>query len=586
VQRRLAAILAADVVGYSRLMADDEEATLAALKGHREELIAPLVSDHRGRVVKLMGDGLLAEFASVVDATQCAIAIQQGMSRRNRDEAEARRMALRIGINIGDIVIEDQDIYGDGVNVAARLEALAEPGGILVSGDAYRQVHNKLKVSFDYLGENTLRNIPTPVETYRVIDGAQAVDDRPADMPAAATRAASPSIAVLPFVNVAGAPEDEYFCDGIAEDLITALSNVRSFFVIDRSSSFTFKGQSTEVKEIGRRLGVRYVLEGSLRKARDRVRVSAQLVEAETGKHVWADRFDGDLEDVFDLQDQIVASVVGALEPQMLRVELDRIHRKRPENFDAYDLTLCGLSHMNKLTAQDTATALDYFRRAIEADPGYARAYAMAAWCYRRRVYLRGMILSEEEKNECLRLARAALQIDNTDPYVLWHAGFAVALVEQDIDSGLSLIDRSLAANPNSNRALLSSGIVRCHSVDPRAAIEQAERAMQMSPLDVAMWVAYGVLATAHVQLGNYEEAAVWARRSVQMHRDHLPAHLALIASLAQTGRLREAETAVAELLEMEPGLSVKAVRQRFQIDRYQNLDGFMEGLGKAGMPA
>ncbi|MGI9383494.1 MAG: BTAD domain-containing putative transcriptional regulator [Methyloligellaceae bacterium] len=396
----------------------------------------------------------------------------------------------------------------------------------------------------------------------------------------------NPSVAVLPFTNMSGDPEQGYFADGIAEDLITALSNVRSFFVIDRSSSFTYKGRSADVKEVGQRLGVRYVLEGSVRKVGDKVRVSAQLVEASSGNHVWADRFDGNLGDVFEFQDKIVANVVGALEPQLLRAELERIRQKRPDNFDAYDLTLCGLSHMNKLTPEDTAAALSYFRKATDADASYARAYCCASWCYRRQVQLRGMILSEEEKAEALRLARAALQADSTDPYVLWQVGLTVALVEQDIEGGLSLIERSLAANSNSNRALLTSATVRGLSGDPQTAIEHAERAIQLSPLDTSMWVAFGVLANAHAQLANYDEAVVWGRRSVRLHQDYLPAHLALVASLAQVGQQLEAEKALSELQKVEPDLTLTSVQQRFPMDRFQNCQSFIEGLSKAGLPA
>jgi len=396
----------------------------------------------------------------------------------------------------------------------------------------------------------------------------------------------TPSIAVLPFVNLSGDPEVEYFADGISEDLITALSKVRSFFVIDRSSSFTFKGQSVSVKDIGQRLGVRYVLEGSVRKAKNKVRVSAQLVEVASSNHVWADRMDGELHDVFDLQDKIVSSVVGALEPQLLRAQMERIHQKRPENFDAYDLTLCGLARMNKLSLEDTAAALDYFRRAIDADPNYARAYCCASWCFRRQVQLKGMILSQKDKAEALGLARAALQADHTDPYVLWQVGLTVALVEQDIDAALSLIDRSLAANPNSNRAWLASATVRTYTGDPVTVVEHAERAIQLSPLDTSMWVAFGALANAHIQLINYEDATVWARRSIQLHRDNLPVHLALIIGLALTGQQQEAKTALTVLHTMEPELTIAGVLQRFPMDRYQNLQSFIKGLSKAGLAA
>jgi TolB-like protein/tetratricopeptide (TPR) repeat protein len=393
-----------------------------------------------------------------------------------------------------------------------------------------------------------------------------------------------PSIAVLPFANASGDSEQEYFSNGISEDLITALSSVRSFFVIDRSSSFIFRGPSVDIKDVSRRLGVRYVLEGSIRKTQDKVRVSAQLVDATTGSHVWADRFDSDLHDVFDVQDKIVASVVGALEPQLLRAELERIRQKRPDNFDAYDLTLSGLSHMNKLRADETAIALGYFRKAIEADPSYARAYCCASWCYRRQVQLKGLTLSEAEKAESLRLAKAAIQIDGTDPYVLWQVGMTVAYVERDIVGGLSLIDRSLAANSNSNRAWLASASVRCFSGEPQTVIVHAERAIRLSPLDTSMWVAYGALAVAHVQMQAYDEAVAWARRSLQLHRDHLLAWLALVAALSQLNQEQEAKKALADLLAIEPDLTLTIIRRRFPLNQFQNLQGLLDGLRKAGV--
>ena len=315
------------------------------------------------------------------------------------------------------------------------------------------------------------------------------------------------------------------------------------------------------------------------------MRVSAQLIEASSGEQLWADRFDGDLDDVFDFQDRIVSSVVGALEPQLLRAEVDRVRQKRPGNFNAYDLTLCGLSLMNRLRPEDTAAALSYFRKAIAADPDYARAYSCASWCYRRQVQLKGMVLSEDERREALRLARESLRVDSTDPYVLWQAGMTIALVDNDIDGGLALVDRSLVANPNSNRAWLTSATVRCFSGEPEIAIEHAERAIQLSPLDTSMWVAFGVLATAHVQLGHYEEAAVWARRCMQLHRDYLPAHLALIASLAQIGNQKDAEKSLFELQNLEPNLTLNDLKRRFPMERYRNRNGLFDGLIRTGLP-
>ena len=394
-----------------------------------------------------------------------------------------------------------------------------------------------------------------------------------------------PSIAVLPFANLSDDPEQEYFSDGITDDLITALSKVRSFFVIDRSSSFTYKGRPADVKEVGRALGVRYVVEGSVRKAGDRVRVTAQLIEAETGNHVWADRFDGALTDIFDLQDEIAASVVGAIEPQLHRAEVERIRQKRPESFDAYDLTLCGLSKMNRLDPEEADKALEFFQKAIEADPTYARAYVCASWYYRRQVQLKGMVLSDDEKKEALRLAQAALDADRTDPYVLWQAAMTISLVEGDFDEAAALIDRSLSINANSNRAWLASGTIRCFLGDPETAIEHAERGMRLSPLDVSMWVAFGVMATAHMQLENYEEAAKWARKSIHIHPDNLSAHHVLVASLAQSNRQEDAEAALADLMALDPELTVGGLKERYPIAGYRNLDGFIEGLGKAGLP-
>lgn len=575
-QHRLVAVLIADIAGYTRLMEQDTDGTVAAWQTARQEVIKPVIADHSGKIVKLTGDGFLVEFSTIQNAVNCAIAMQRGLAPSSLD--------FRMGINLGDIVDDGEDIHGEGVNIAARMEGLADPGGICISGDVYNQVRNRIEATFEDMGDQKVKNVAEPVRVYAIrTDGSAAPSASAA--PVALALPDKPSIAVLPFANLSGDPEDEYFADGIAEDLITALSNVRSFFVIDRSSSFTFKGQPVGVKDIGRRLGVRYILEGSVRKAKDRVRVSAQLVEAASGNHVWADRLDGKLHDVFDLQDKIVASVVGALEPQLLRVEVERIHQKRPENFDAYDLTLCGLARMNKLSPEDTAAALDYFRRATDADPNYARAYCCASWCYRRQVQLKGMILSEKEKAEALRLARAALQADNTDPYVLWQVGMTVAVVEQDIDAAQSLIDRSLAANPNANRAWLASATVRIYIGDPVTAIEHTERAMQLSPLDTAVWVAFGLLSNAHIQLANYEDAAVWARRSVQLHRDNLPAHLALIISLTLIGQQQEAEMALTELHRIEPDLTLANVQQRFSMGRYQNLQSFIDGLSKAGLP-
>ena len=584
IQRRLAAILYADVAGYSRLTGEDEVGTHQQLSAGLD-LISERIKSAGGRVVHYAGDAVLADFGSVVAAINAAVGIQHALAEQTANVPDDHRLQFRIGVNLGEVIVDRDEIYGDGVNVAARLESLAEPGGICVSGTVFEQVKGKLDVGFQDMGLQKVKNISEPIRVYRIALERSAAGMAPGgEMDLALPT--KPSIAVLPFANHSGDPEQEYFSDGVADDLITALSNVRSFFVIDRSSSFTFKGKTVTVKEVGQALGVHYVVEGSVRKAGDKVRVSAQLVEAATGTHVWADRYDGALDNIFDLQDRIAASVVGAIEPQLHRAEIERIRHKRPESFDAYDLTLAGLAYMNRLNQNDTDKALALFRRAIEADPTYARAYACASWCYRRQVQLQGMVLSDNERAEAVRLAQAALKADRTDPYVLWQAGVTAALVEGDFEEGAALIDRSLAINANANRAWLSSAMRRCYSGDPETAIEHAEKAMRLSPLDVSMWVAYGCLATAHMQLENYETAAEWARKSVRMHRDNLPAHLVLAASLALLGRESEAKASVRELLALDPGFTIASLKKRFPIGRYRNLEGFLDGLRTAGLPA
>ncbi len=359
-ERRLAAILAADVAGYSRLMGADEEGTLAALKAHRRELVDPTIAEHRGRIVKTTGDGLLAEFASVVDAVRCAVAIQEGMAERDAAVPEDRRIAFRIGVNLGDIIIDEDDIYGDGVNVAARLEGLAEPGGICIGRAARDQVRDRLDLDLEDIGEQAVKNIARPVRVFRVKLPAPE-----AEAPAALALPDKPSIAVLAFANMSGDPEQEYFADGIAEDIITALSRFRWFFVIARNSSFTYKGQAVDVKQVARELGVQYVLEGSVRKAGNRVRITAQLIDALTGRHVWAERYDRDLTDIFAVQDEITETIAGAVAPSFVSAEARRAERKRPEDLDAWDLALKGNWHLAQSGRENVAAAVSLFEAAI-----------------------------------------------------------------------------------------------------------------------------------------------------------------------------------------------------------------------------
>jgi adenylate cyclase len=391
VERRLAAILCADVVGYSRLMGVDEEGTLAVLKGHRRELIDPLIDQHRGRIFKTTGDGMLIEFASVVDAVRCAVVMQQGMEDRSANLPESERIRFRIGINLGDIMVDEGDMFGDGVNVAARIEALAAPGEICVSASVREQIGEKLPIGFADLGEHGVKNIARPVRVYRVEKGIEALTGASDDRTRAplALLEDRPSVAVLPFTNMSGDPEQEYFVDGIVEDIITGLSRIRWLHVIARNSTFTYKGRAVDVKQVGRELGVRYVLEGSLRKAGSRVRITAQLIEAGSGTHVWAERYDRALDDIFEVQDEITLSLVGAIEPSLRQAEIERAKRKRPENLDAYDLYLRALQHAYVPMPGEADKALVLLDQAPAVQPDYPAAQAAEAWCYEMR-YLRG----------------------------------------------------------------------------------------------------------------------------------------------------------------------------------------------------
>jgi TolB-like protein len=434
--RRLTAIFAADVAGYSRLTGMDEEGTHVRLKEHLRVLIDPKVAAYRGHIVKNTGDGLLAEFKSVVDAMRCAVDVQRGMAERNSDVPPNNRIEFRIGINVGDIIEDNGDIFGDGVNVAARLEAIAEPGGICISDDAHRQLRDKLDIVFDDAGEQNLKNIERPVRAFRVRDGAAASPRPTLALPN------KPSIAVLPFQNLSADPEQEYFADGVVEDITMALSLFRWLFVIARNSSFTYKGRAVDVKQVGRELGVRYVLEGSVRKAGNRVRIAGQLIDAETGAHLWAGRFDGALEDMFDLQDHVTSSVVGAIAPKLQREEIKRARRKPTENLDAYDYYLRGLASVRRWTKDANAEALQLFCKAIELDPGLACAYGMAAWCCVRRKALGWMNERVQESAEGVRMARKAVQLGGDDPVALCMGGYALAFVAQEFDDAAAFMDR------------------------------------------------------------------------------------------------------------------------------------------------
>jgi adenylate cyclase len=586
VERRLAAILAGDVVGYSRLMGVDELGTLRALKAIRQELADPAISDRHGRVVKTAGDGILIEFPSVVDAVACAVAIQEGMAARNAGVQEDKRIVFRIGINIGDIIVDEADIHGDGVNVAARLEAIAEPGAICLSDDAYRQVRGKIDATFSDMGERALKNIAQPVRAWHLVvaGGPASQVETPARPPLPLPD--KPSIAVLPFDNMSGDPEQEYFADGMVEDIISALSRIGWLFVIARNSSFTYKGRTVDVKQVGRELGVRYVLEGSVRKAGSRVRITGQLVDATTGGHVWGDRFDSALEDVFDLQDRVTASVVGAIEPRLQRAEIERAGRKPTESLDAYDYFLRGMASLHLFTRDSLLEARGLYRRATELDPNYASPYGMASFCI--RVCWRNGWLTDPEREiaDGVRLARRAVALGKDDPTALWSSGRTLAHFAGELEAGAAHIDRALVLNPNLAVAWSASGWVRVHLGEPADAIECYERAMRLSPLDPLAYDTYAGMGYAHFFTGHYDEAVFWARKATQEQPSWAAAWRAAAMAYALSDRIVEAREAIIRLREIDPGLRLSNLaRVTPPFRRPEDLARWTEGLRKAGLP-
>ena len=580
-ERRLAAILAADVVAYSRLMGADEAGTLTALKAHRAALIDPRIADHNGRMVKLMGDGALVEFASVVDAVTCAVAIQRGMAERNAEAADARRIDFRIGINIGDVIVEGDDIYGDGVNIAARLEGLAEPGGICVSGDVFRQVKGKLDLPFEDLGEQEVKNIAEPVRTYRIAlaeGGAAAETAESPDLPD------KPSIAVLPFDNMSGDANQAYFADGITEDIITELARFRQLFVVARNSSFTFKGRSVKVQDVGRDLGVRYVVEGSVRKAGNRVRVTAQLVDAQTGNHLWAERYDRELEDIFAVQDEITRNVVALLPGRLEEADRERAKRKRTANMTAHDYLLLGLERFRRFSPDQNAEARELFRQAIALDPLYAHAHTMLAstdvWDVMTDVG------HDEPLDAALEAVRTALALDNDDGWSHAIHGFILFLRRQD-EEAEAAFRRAVALNPNDADVAAFLANVLVYFGRWQEALDWFVQANRLNPYPPGWYHWYRALALYSAR--DYEQAM----RAIREIRPLFPmCHAYLAACYAQLDRMDEAGaemtvftgSAVADEGDGRTPLELaleRADRYRILADR----DHFLDGLRKAALP-
>jgi adenylate cyclase len=580
VERKLAAIFAADVEGYSRLMGRDEVGTLRKLNEYRV-IIDRLIASYRGRIFTTAGDSVLADFASAVDAVQCAVAVQDAIAKENAGRPAGEQMRFRIGVHVGDIIVQGDNLFGDAVNVAARLEALAEPGGICVSGTVQDQIGTKLPVEFMDLGPQQVKNITQPIKAYRIRDetlpSAAPVVDSSLPLPD------KPSIAVLPFANMSGDPEQEYFADGMVEEIITALSRIRWLFVIARNSSFTYKGQSVDVKQVGRELGVRYVLEGSVRKAGGRVRITGQLINATTGTHIWADRFDGSLVDVFDLQDQIATSVAGVIEPPLRQAEIERA-QKRPDSLDAYDLYLRALPFAYTSMPEDAGKALGYLEQAIRLDADFAVVHAIIAWCHEQR-YLRGG-LDENAKAIALRHAHLAIAMGGDDPTALAIAGLVIGFLEpREYDVAVSAFDRALTLSNSSALALGFSAVSRAWHGESTIAIEQAEQALRLSPLfDPLSKERHMAIAIAHFVAGRFEESASAASRAIQANPRFSPPYWMRCAALASLGRIDEAEAVTQVLLNVQPEFTIGSITSA-PFAKPEILTALGDALHRVGLP-
>jgi len=570
-QRKLAAILVADVVGYSKLVGSDEAGTLAKLAALRRELIEPTIAKHSGRLFKSVGDGFLVEFASAVQAVTAAMSIQKA----------GPSLTLRIGIHLGDVVVQGDDLMGDGVNIAARIEGVAEPGGIAISRAVHEQVRDKLNAGFIDKGEVELKNITRPVRVFTVGSGGA-----PERAPALALPD-KPSIAVLPFQNMSGDPDQEYFADGMVEDIITALSRFKSLFVIARNSSFTYKGRAVDIKKVGQELGVRYVLEGSVRKAGGQVRITGQLIDSETGAHLWADRFDGSVEDVFELQDRVTASVAAQIAPAMDWAEIDRAKRKVARNFDAYDVFLRGMEKRREgiRDTKDWDEALRLFYRAIELDPGFATAYAMAAFCYQLLRIRRGVVDGEREESEVRRLSLRAAALGEDDAVALCFAAYPLMMVCRDYEAGMLLAERALSLNPNLADGWSIYGNISVWNGQHEKGIAQLEHALRLNPKDQRTFATERALVTANICLRRFDEALKWAKQSFARTPEDPLSMRTLASAYARAGQLDEARRLMSRALQKAPEMTLGAVQRLIALRRPEDREQYLEGARLAGLP-
>ncbi len=575
IERKLTAILAADVSGYSALVGKDEEATIRSFNAHLSAL-GPIIGTHSGRLFKTMGDGFLVEFGSVVDAVSCAVAMQRRIIERNAGEPEAGRLVFRMGVHVGDVIVDSDDILGDSVNVAARLEGIAKPGGVSVSSRVFDDVENKLDLDFIDTGVRTLKNIAKPVRVYEVAIEAQA------SAHVALERPDKPSLAVLPFENMSSDPEQEYFADGLSEDLITALSYVPWIFVIARNSSFTYKGLTVDVRKIGEELGVRYVLEGSVRRAAGRVRVTGQLIDTETGNHIWADRYDGVLEDIFELQDTITRAVVGAIAPKIESAEIERAARKRPDSLTAYDHYLKARAALNNHQIKE-ATAL--LEQAIAASSDYAKAKAVRAWCYTLSGW-RGDISIDDDRNTAIRLAEEALASPNADSETSAYAGYTIAFMRSGTERGIQLVEDATVQCPSFAWAWASLALLEYYFRSPERAIVLGETALRLNPRDPQSFRCEMAIAGAYLVLKRFEECLRYCERGLQKDPDIQFFILYRIVSLVQLDRIEQAGAVSQRFIERHPEFGITSWDEMTRGSPDAEKIPFMvDALRKAGLP-
>jgi adenylate cyclase len=587
VERRLAAVMAGDVAGYSRLMGRDEELTLAQLKTFRKTLVDPRIASHRGRIVKTTGDGMLVEFASAVDAARCGVEIQREMAQQNAEVPSELRIEFRIGIHVGDIIIDDNDIFGDGVNIAARLEGIAEPGGVCISDDAHRQIRGKIDVVFDDIGEQTLKNIAEPMRAWHIRlagESGPAIRSNPSPIQVQALPLPDkPSIVVLPFDNMSAEPGQDYLADGIVEAITAALSCIRSFFVIARSSAFTYKGRTTNARDIGKELGVAYLLEGSVQKAGNRLRIIVQLIETAGGAHVWSSRFDGAIDDFFDLEDRITEQVAGALQPSIRIAEIERSRRKRPQDLGSYDFTMRAMPHVWAFEKAESARAIELLEKALAIDPAYPLALSLAGWCHAQRSVYNWAEDIAGSQAMARSLAERAAEISGDDPIILAVLG-AVHTFVRNHGTARVLLERAVALDPNAAWAWSRLGWLENYTDQPQKAIGNFERALRLSPIDPMNFNNYVGLGSSHEVAQEYDKAASFYRRALEERPNASWIYRHLASSLSGAGRIEEAKHALAEMMRYYPDLTVSKFKQAMVFSS-TTMVRVADNLRKLGLP-